>query len=133
VQLQQQFQLSYLFVSHDLSVVQYLCDRVAVMYLGRVVETGSTAELFADPQHPYTQSLLAAAPDINPRQRRQQAPLQGDVPSPSRPPPGCAFHTRCPHMLLRCTTELPRLQDTNSTHSVACHLVHTATAQGAPA
>ncbi len=131
VQLQQRFLLSYLFVSHDLSVVQYLCDRVAVMYLGRVVETGTTADLFANPKHPYTQSLLAAAPDIDPRHRRQQAPLQGDVPSPSRPPPGCAFHTRCPHAMPRCRTELPLLlgpDDASSAptvHRVACHLVHT--------
>jgi oligopeptide/dipeptide ABC transporter ATP-binding protein len=121
VQLQQQFRLSYLFVSHDLSVVQYLCDRVAVMYLGRVVETATTAELFANPQHPYTQSLLAAAPSIDPRQRRHQAPLQGDVPSPSRPPPGCAFHPRCPHAVPRCKVDVPLLL--GDTHRVACHLV----------
>jgi oligopeptide/dipeptide ABC transporter ATP-binding protein len=121
VQLQQQFALSYLFVSHDLSVVQYLSDRVAVMYLGRVVESAPTAELFAKPQHPYTQSLLAAAPPIDPRQRRVQPPLQGDVPSPSRPPPGCAFHTRCPHAEARCKVDVPLLQ--GGAHRVACHLV----------
>jgi len=131
VQLQQQFALSYLFVSHDLSVVQYLCDRVAVMYLGRVVESAPTAALFAHPQHPYTQSLLAAAPHIDPRQRRHQAPLQGDVPSPSRPPPGCAFHTRCPRAEARCKADVPQLQ--GGAHRIACHLVQPALAEGAPA
>ena len=123
VALQEQLKLSYLFVSHDLSVVQFLCDRVAVMYLGRVVETASAAELFARPQHPYTQSLLAAAPAIDPRRRRTQAPLQGDVPSPSKPPPGCAFHTRCPRAEARCRSEVPVLRTIDGPHRVACHLV----------
>ncbi len=124
VQLQRQLKLSYLFVSHDLSVVQYLCDRVAVMYLGRVVEQGSTRQLFAMPRHPYTQSLLASAPSIDPRQRRAQAPLQGDVPSPSRPPSGCAFHTRCPRAQPRCSQELPVLRAMGAAtpdHLAACH------------
>jgi oligopeptide/dipeptide ABC transporter ATP-binding protein len=129
VQLQAQFRLAYLFVSHDLSVVQYLCDRVAVMYLGRVVESAPTQELFANPRHPYTQSLLAAAPDIDPRKRRTQPPLQGDVPSPSRPPPGCAFHTRCPHATERCRREVPVLMPVAGPHTVACHLVHPVTAE----
>ena len=123
VALQEQLKLSYLFVSHDLSVVQFLCDRVAVMYLGRVVETAPAAELFARPQHPYTQSLLAAAPAIDPRRRRTQAPLQGDVPSPSKPPPGCAFHTRCPRAEARCRSEVPVLRTIDGPHRVACHLV----------
>ena len=123
VALQDRFKLSYLFVSHDLSVVQFLCDRVAVMYLGRVVETAPAAELFARPQHPYTQSLLAAAPAIDPRRRRTQAPLQGDVPSPSKPPPGCAFHTRCPRAEARCRSEVPVLRTIDGPHRVACHLV----------
>ena len=123
VALQDRLKLSYLFVSHDLSVVQFLCDRVAVMYLGRVVETASAAELFARPQHPYTQSLLAAAPAIDPRRRRTQAPLQGDVPSPSKPPPGCAFHTRCPRAEARCRSEVPVLRTIDGPHRVACHLV----------
>jgi len=128
VALQAQLKLAYLFVSHDLSVVQFLCDRVAVMYLGRVVETASAAELFAQPQHPYTQSLLAAAPSIDPRKRRTQAPLQGDVPSPSRPPPGCAFHTRCPRVVARCREEMPLLRTilrpvSGPVHQAACHLI----------
>jgi oligopeptide transport system ATP-binding protein len=124
VDLQQRLKLAYLFVSHDLTVVQYLCDRVAVMYLGRVVEEASTKTLFAMPRHPYTQSLLDAAPSIDPRERRTQPPLQGDVPSPSRPPPGCAFHTRCPRAQARCSQEVPLLRDMNTPgggHRAACH------------
>jgi oligopeptide/dipeptide ABC transporter ATP-binding protein len=124
VELQQRLKLAYLFVSHDLSVVQYLCDRVAVMYLGRVVEQAPTKTLFATPRHPYTQSLLAAAPSIDPRQRRVQPPLQGDVPSPSRPPPGCAFHTRCPRAQARCSQEVPALrvvEGADADHLAACH------------
>jgi oligopeptide/dipeptide ABC transporter ATP-binding protein len=121
VELQQRLKLAYLFVSHDLSVVQYLCDRVAVMYLGRVVEQASTKQLFSMPRHPYTQSLLAAAPSIDPRQRRTQPPLQGDVPSPSRPPPGCAFHTRCPRAQARCSQEVPVLRTVATEHLAACH------------
>jgi oligopeptide/dipeptide ABC transporter ATP-binding protein len=121
VELQQRLKLAYLFVSHDLSVVQYLCDRVAVMYLGRVVEQAATPTLFAMPRHPYTQSLLAAAPSIDPRQRRRQPPLQGDVPSPSRPPPGCAFHTRCPRAQARCSQEVPALRAVGTDHLAACH------------
>ena len=130
VRLQTQLGLSYVFVSHDLSVVQYLCDTVSVMYLGRIVETASAAALFAAPQHPYTQSLLAAAPAIDPRQRRTQPPLQGDVPSPSRPPPGCAFHTRCPHAMPRCREEVPLMRPVAGPtlgpvigHRAACHLL----------
>ena len=124
VALQARLKLAYLFVSHDLSVVQFLCDRVAVMYLGRVVETASATDLFTRPLHPYTQSLLAAAPSIDPRQRRTQTPLQGDVPSPSRPPPGCAFHTRCPRAVARCREEVPALRPiSGALHQAACHLV----------
>jgi peptide/nickel transport system ATP-binding protein len=126
VRLQEQLRLSYVFVSHDLTVVQYLCDTVAVMYLGRIVETAPAAELFARPQHPYTQSLLAAAPAIDPRRRRTQAPLQGDVPSPSKPPPGCAFHTRCPRVEARCRSEVPVLRPVAGPqpgHRAACHLI----------
>ena len=122
VALQQRLKLAYLFVSHDLSVVQFLCDRVAVMYLGRIVETASATELFARPQHPYTQSLLAAAPSIDPRRRRTQAPLQGDVPSPSHPPSGCPFHPRCSRAEARCRSEMPVLRGVDGPHRVACHL-----------
>ncbi len=126
VKLQAQLGLSYVFVSHDLSVVQYLCDTVAVMYLGRIVETAPASALFATPLHPYTQSLLAAVPAIDPRQRRTQSPLQGDVPSPSRPPPGCAFHARCPLAIPRCREEVPLLRPMPGPapgHAAACHLL----------
>jgi oligopeptide/dipeptide ABC transporter ATP-binding protein len=94
------------------------------MYLGRVVETAPAPELFAQPLHPYTQSLLAAAPDIDPRRRSRRPPLQGDVPSPSRPPPGCAFHTRCPLALPRCHEERPLLRPVgNAGHQAACHVL----------
>jgi oligopeptide/dipeptide ABC transporter ATP-binding protein len=126
VALQQRLRLSYVFISHDLSVVQYLCDRVAVMYLGRVVECAPAAQLFADPRHPYTQSLLASAPSPDPRQPRLQQVLQGDVPSPSRPPPGCAFHPRCPRAIERCSRELPVLKGMSAKapgHEAACLLL----------
>ncbi len=126
VSLQQRLQLSYVFISHDLSVVQYLCDRVAVMYLGRVVETAPAAQLFAAPRHPYTQSLLASAPSPDPRHPRPEHVLQGDVPSPSRPPTGCAFHPRCPRAVERCARELPILKAVDPgdlRHEAACLLL----------
>jgi oligopeptide/dipeptide ABC transporter ATP-binding protein len=123
VALQERLQLSYVFVSHDLSVVQYLCDSVAVMYLGRVVESAPAAALFAQPLHPYTQSLLASVPSPDPSHKGAQAPLEGDMPSPSNPPPGCAFHTRCPRAVARCRLELPILRLVDAGHTAACHLV----------
>jgi oligopeptide/dipeptide ABC transporter ATP-binding protein len=124
VELQHRLGLSYVFISHDLSVVQYLCDTVLVMYLGRIVEAAPAAELFAAPRHPYTQSLLDAAPKPDPRHRRPEQVPVGDVPSASKPPSGCAFHPRCPRVVQRCRVETPRLKvATNSSHRVACHLV----------
>lgn len=105
--LQKELGLTYLFITHDLGVVRYLADRVAVMYLGRIVETGSTEKIFTAPRHPYTQALLAAAPSMDPDLRGQAPPLGGDVPSPSNPPAGCAFHTRCPRVMDRCQHEMP--------------------------
>lgn len=119
--LRSKFQLTYLFISHDLNVVRYLCDRVVVMYLGRVMEI-LTREQLADSnfkKHPYTEALLLAAPSKHPNQRRTQAPLQGDIPSPARPPSGCVFHTRCPEVVTDCAREIPALQQKSSL--VACH------------
>ena len=105
--LQKELGIAYLFITHDLGVVRYLADRVAVMYLGRIVESGSTERIFADPQHPYTRALLAAAPSVDPDRRGGAPPVLGDVPSPSYPPPGCPFHPRCPVVLDRCRVETP--------------------------
>ncbi len=106
-ELQDELDLSYLFITHDLSVVKYLAHRVAVMYLGKIVEQGATERIFASPAHPYTQALLAAIPSIDPTRRGETPPVLGDVPSPRDPPPGCHFHTRCPAVMDRCKREVP--------------------------
>ncbi len=105
--LQQELGLTYLFITHDLGVVRYLADRVSVMYLGQIVEEGPTARIFESPRHPYTRALLAAVPSVDPARRGVSARLVGDVPSPSAPPPGCRFHTRCPEVFERCPREEP--------------------------
>jgi oligopeptide/dipeptide ABC transporter ATP-binding protein len=115
--------LTYLFVAHDLGVVRYLSTRVAVMYLGRIVEIADTATLYRAPAHPYTRELLAAVPIADPRQRhRPRSVLQGEVPSPIEPPPGCRFHTRCPLVLPRCRVETPVLTRREAGQLAACHL-----------
>jgi oligopeptide/dipeptide ABC transporter ATP-binding protein len=124
--LQRDMGFSCLFITHDLSVVEFLADRIAVMYLGRIVETGPTAKIFAEPQHPYTQALLSAAPEPDPvRQReRRRVVLGGEVPSPLDPPTGCRFHTRCPVAVETCRTDEPRLTGVREPdRPVACHLV----------
>ena len=120
--LQEEFKLSYLFIAHDLSVVRHISDRVAVMYLGKIVEIADCDELFAHPAHPYTQALLSAIPVPDPRQVRERIILQGDVPTPINPPQGCRFHTRCPAAFARCRQEEPALASVTSGHWVACHL-----------
>jgi oligopeptide/dipeptide ABC transporter ATP-binding protein len=123
--LQTRLRLSYLFISHDLSVVALLAHRSAVMYLGEIVETGPTATLFASPQHPYTEALLSAVPVPDPERerRRSRIVLQGDVPSPLSPPPGCPFHPRCPYAFDRCRSEKPLLRSYGSSSAAACHLL----------
>jgi len=119
--LQQRLGLAYLFISHDLAVVKHIATRVAVMYLGRIVEMGDAGQVFAEPRHPYTRALLSAIPVPAPGARQDRRILQGDVPSPIAPPPGCHLHTRCPHAVDRCRVERPPL-DLGDGHGVACHL-----------
>ncbi|CAM4331390.1 ABC transporter ATP-binding protein [Saccharibacillus endophyticus] len=119
--LQQQLGLTYMFISHDLSVVRFISDRVGVMYLGKLVELAPTAEMFAEPLHPYTKALMSAVPQPDPDALRDRIVLKGDVPSPANPPSGCAFHTRCPVATERCRAELPELK-TYGNRQVACHL-----------
>jgi oligopeptide/dipeptide ABC transporter ATP-binding protein len=121
--LQREIGLTYLFVAHDLAVVRHISNRVAVMYLGRIVELAPTADLFARPYHPYTQALLSAIPRPKAAVRRARVLLSGDVPSPMAPPSGCRFHTRCPLAIDRCRVEDPPSQDLGGGRSVACHLV----------
>jgi peptide/nickel transport system ATP-binding protein len=122
--LQQDFDLTYLFIAHDLSVVEYICDRVAVMYVGKLVELASTDEIFGQPQHPYTEALLSAVPQPDPliRDQKQRIVLQGEVPDPAHPPSGCYFHPRCRYSDgSSCVHETPALRETTPLHFVACH------------
>ncbi|MEZ5903844.1 MAG: dipeptide ABC transporter ATP-binding protein [Geminicoccaceae bacterium] len=121
--LQEEFGLSYLFVSHDLGVVEHIGHRIAVMYLGKIVELATREALFAEPLHPYSRALISAAPVPNPRAKRERIVLEGDVPSPMNPPRGCAFHTRCPFAIDRCRNETPALEPKPDGRLVACHLV----------
>ena len=119
--LQARLGLSYLFIAHDLAVVNHMADRVAVMYLGAIMEMGSKAELFANPRHPYTRALLAAIPHPDPSRRGRVTPLGGDVPSPMAVPAGCRFHTRCPFAQARCREEAPALREVTPGHQASCH------------
>ncbi|MFO0820797.1 MAG: dipeptide ABC transporter ATP-binding protein [Pirellulales bacterium] len=121
-QLKDEFQLTYLFISHDLSVVEYISDRVAVMYLGEIVELATSEQLYRQPRHPYTQALLSSVPSIDPDKRRKRVVLPGDVPSPIKPPSGCRFHPRCPVAIDACRTTAPPLVQIDG-HLTRCHLV----------
>ncbi len=121
MELRSALNLTYLFISHDLGVVEHISDRVVIMYLGRVVETGPTEELFAVPQHPYTQALLAEVGKIEPK-KRTFAPIRGEIPSPLAPPPGCHFHPRCPYAMPICGSEVPELKEFAPGRMAACHL-----------
>ncbi len=123
VDLQRERELTYIFISHDLTVVRYISDRVAVMYLGRIVELADAEAIYATPRHPYTLALLAALPVPDPRRRKTTVVLEGAPPSPSDPPPGCPFHTRCKYVVDRCRTERPPLTPVVGSHLVACHRV----------
>jgi peptide/nickel transport system ATP-binding protein len=121
LELQQELDLTYLFVAHDLSVVKHITDRVAVMYVGKLVETAPTEELFYQPKHPYTAALMSAVPVADPRVRSQMISLQGDVPSPANPPSGCYFHPRCSYAIDICQTKAPTLKELSPNHFVSCH------------
>lgn len=119
--IQQQFDLTYLFIAHDLSIIEHISDRIAVMYLGRIVEMTPAEELYRHPRHPYSEALLNAVPIPDPHARRQKRPLTGEIPSPLHPPSGCHFHPRCPYARERCRHEAPALNDRGGGHLAACH------------
>jgi peptide/nickel transport system ATP-binding protein len=121
LELQAKFKLTFLFVAHDLSVVRHISDRIAVMYVGQLVELAPTAEIFRQPQHPYTAALMRAVPAADPRVRTADGILGGEVPSPAAPPPGCYFHPRCRHATERCRTEAPALREVAPGHFSRCH------------
>ncbi len=121
--LRKEFGLTYLFITHDLAVAKYISDRIAIMYLGKIVEMGSKEEIFSNPLHPYTKALMSAVPIPNPERRRRTIKLKGEVPSAIHIPSGCRFHTRCPYALAECSSEEPRLIEVRKDHYVACHLL----------
>jgi oligopeptide/dipeptide ABC transporter ATP-binding protein len=120
--IQKEFNLSYIIIAHDLAVVEHICDRIAVMYLGRIVEIATDKDLYTSPTHPYTIALLSAIPMPDPGVSKKRIILEGDVPSPMHPPAGCHFHSRCPHKKEICVTTIPPLTDIGNNHFVACHL-----------
>jgi len=122
IDLQEELGLAYLFISHDLAVMRHISHRIAVMYLGRIVEYATTKQIFTNGQHPYTEALLSAVPVPDPAIKRKKRILQGDVPSPVNPPSGCHFHTRCPYAVPRCKVEVPLLREIAPGHHVSCHL-----------
>ncbi|SIT72011.1 ABC transporter ATP-binding protein [Edaphobacillus lindanitolerans] len=122
LELQKEFGLTYLFISHDLSVIRHMTDRMAVMYLGKIIEVGNTDDVFENPKHPYTQALISAIPANHPRESKDRIVLEGDVPSPANPPSGCAFHPRCPAAMEICSRRVPEETDFGSGHTAKCHL-----------
>jgi oligopeptide/dipeptide ABC transporter ATP-binding protein len=122
IDLQEEFQLSYIIIAHDLAVVEHICDRIAVMYLGKVVELAAYKNVYSDPKHPYTQALLSAVPVPDPKSAKERIILKGDVPSPINPPAGCTFHPRCSYRMDRCNKSEPKLRDLGGNHYVACYL-----------
>lgn len=121
-QLKDDFNLTFLFISHDLSVIKYLSDRIAIMYLGEVVEIGRTEEIFKNPKHPYTKALLSSVPELNPQDEKERIHLQGELPSPENLPTGCKFHTRCPYVMEICKTSTPQVKEFSNTHNCKCFL-----------
>lgn len=121
-QLKDDFNLTFLFISHDLSVIKYLSDRIAIMYLGEIVEIGETEEIFNNPKHPYTKALLNSVPKLNPQENKEHISLQGELPSPENLPTGCKFHTRCPYAMDICKTSSPKIKDFSQTHNCKCFL-----------
>ncbi len=119
--IQKESGITFMFISHDLSVVAHVCDHVAVMYLGRLIETAPSRQLFSMPKHPYTKALLSAIPSLDPDERGKAEKLEGEIPSPTNPPPGCKFQTRCRFAVDKCRREEPRLEDSGGGHNVACH------------
>lgn len=122
IDLQEEFHLSYIIIAHDLAVVEHICDRIAVMYLGKIMEMASYQDLYTDPKHPYTQALLSAIPVADPKVKKERTILKGDVPSPINPPAGCHFHPRCPRRMEGCDKREPELINTGDDHYVACYL-----------
>ncbi|MET3699631.1 peptide/nickel transport system ATP-binding protein/oligopeptide transport system ATP-binding protein [Bacillus oleivorans] len=122
IQLQEEFELTYIFISHDLNVVKHISDRVGVMYLGQLMELADTSNLYENPLHPYTKALLSAIPSLDPSEKKERIILQGDVPDPSDPPSGCPFRLRCSYAFNRCASEKPSFQEIERNHWVACHL-----------
>ena len=121
-QLKEDFNLTFLFISHDLSVIKYLSDRIAIMYLGEGVEIGRTEEIFKNPKHPYTKALLSSVPELNPQDEKERIHLQGELPSPENLPTGCKFHTRCPYVMEICKTSTPQVKEFSDTHNCKCFL-----------
>lgn len=121
-ELKDDFNLTFLFISHDLSVIKYLSDRIAIMYLGEIIEIGKTEEIFAEPKHPYTKALLSSVPELNTNNNKEKIQLQGELPSPQKLPEGCKFHTRCPFVMDKCKKEIPDEIEFSTTHKCKCFL-----------